>query len=295
MSISVVIPVFNDVKYIKNAINSVLAQNEVSEIVLVDDGSTDGSLEVCIEFEKNNEKVRFYSHHKSRNLGAAASRNLGIEKSSRPYIAFLDADDYYIENRFKKSYGFLLNNPEVDMVYEPTLMLSEDSKAVEKQVFFTENRKEFSKFECYFTSNEGWIHLNSTIFKRSAFKSIGLFNMDVGFIEDTDLLLRAMKELNCVGINRASYVAVHRIHNLVGANFPENRRKHRILLYRKWYRIIIQEKHHPAFVRQFLNKMVFYNFDAVYFEHNTFLRKVKKLLFLAKMIFQDPRLLFKII
>lgn len=92
--VSVIIPVYNCIKYLEKAVNSVLLQtrSEIIEIILVDDGSTDGSAELC---ESLAEKHECISVIHQKNSGVSVARNRGIEASKGEYIAFLDSDDEY--------------------------------------------------------------------------------------------------------------------------------------------------------------------------------------------------------
>ncbi|PIY03241.1 MAG: glycosyltransferase family 2 protein, partial [Bacteroidetes bacterium CG_4_10_14_3_um_filter_31_20] len=74
-------------------------QPETSEVILIEDGSPDNGLDVCTSLAKKYSKVRLYRHENGENKGASASRNLGIRKANYPYVAFLDADDFYLPNR----------------------------------------------------------------------------------------------------------------------------------------------------------------------------------------------------
>lgn len=90
--VSIIIPVYNCEKYIKKALESVLNQlyNNI-EIIIVDDGSTDNSKEICEEYAIKDDRIKIYSQS---NLGVSAARNLGISKANGKYICFVDADDY---------------------------------------------------------------------------------------------------------------------------------------------------------------------------------------------------------
>ncbi|MDD2493904.1 MAG: glycosyltransferase family 2 protein [Tissierellia bacterium] len=100
MNISVIIPVYNAEKYIVKAIESCLQFSEVKEIIVVDDGYKDGAKELVRELSKKHQIIKLYEHPNNENKGAGPSRNLGIEKSTSEYIAFLDADDFFLPNRF---------------------------------------------------------------------------------------------------------------------------------------------------------------------------------------------------
>lgn len=116
MKISVIIPVYNAEKYVSQAVESALQFEEVYEVVLIEDKSPDNALQVCRELAENNSRVKLYQHPDQGNHGAGASRNLGIEKSEGDFISFLDADDYYLPNRFDAEKELFKNN-DVDGVY----------------------------------------------------------------------------------------------------------------------------------------------------------------------------------
>ena len=117
MKISVITPVYNAEKYITQAVESALQFEEVHEVILVEDQSPDNALEVCETLvAKYPERVKLYQHLDKGNHGAGASRNLAISKATGDFIAFLDADDYYLPNRFDAERE-LFKNPVVEGVY----------------------------------------------------------------------------------------------------------------------------------------------------------------------------------
>lgn len=102
--ISIVIPVYNVEKYLDRCLSSVVGQTfDNFEILLIDDGSTDTSLDICLKWSKLDSRVTVL--HQNNN-GVSNARNIGIEMSKGGYIAFVDADDYvehtYIQNLFEK-------------------------------------------------------------------------------------------------------------------------------------------------------------------------------------------------
>ena len=110
--VSVLIPVFNASKYVEKAVKSALKQPETAEVILVEDGSNDNSAEVCRRIASENEFVKFYQHPDQKNHGAGPTRNYAIELANYPYISFLDADDFYLNNRFKKTKNVFKNHLE---------------------------------------------------------------------------------------------------------------------------------------------------------------------------------------
>lgn len=98
--ISVVIPVYNVKDYLLDCVNSILRQTvQELEIILVDDGSTDGSAELCDSCAKNDERIRVL-HQKNAGLGPA--RNAGLRIAKAPWIAFVDSDDYLQNDMYEQ-------------------------------------------------------------------------------------------------------------------------------------------------------------------------------------------------
>lgn len=97
--ISIIIPVYNVEKYLDNGIRHVLNQTYRNlEVILVDDGSTDGSGQICDRYAKEDGRIRVI--HK-KNGGSSSARNCGLEAASGEYVGFLDADDYADETMYE--------------------------------------------------------------------------------------------------------------------------------------------------------------------------------------------------
>lgn len=100
--ISVIIPIYNAEKYLSACMDSLLSQTyENLEIILVDDGSKDGSLTLCRAYEQKDSRVRVIHQE---NQGVSAARNAGLKMASGAYIAFVDADDYVETDYFQRLY-----------------------------------------------------------------------------------------------------------------------------------------------------------------------------------------------
>lgn len=90
--ISVIVPVYNAEQYLRRCIDSICAQTfEALEIILVDDGSTDGSREICEEYVKKDDRIRFVGQ---QNQGVSSTRNKGLDMASGKFIGFVDSDDW---------------------------------------------------------------------------------------------------------------------------------------------------------------------------------------------------------
>lgn len=121
--VSIIMPFLNTERFIGEAIESVLAQTyDQWELVLVDDGSTDGSTAVACRYAAMHPtRVRYFEHEGHRICGASVSRNLGISHAAGEYIAFLDADDVYLPHKLEQQVAILDARPDVDMLYGATI------------------------------------------------------------------------------------------------------------------------------------------------------------------------------
>lgn len=107
INLTIIVPVYNTAKLLEKCVNSILNQKTkyIYEIILINDGSTDNSLNILKEFEKNNKNIRILSQE---NRGISETRNLGIKNIKGEYVAFIDSDDFiednYIEELLDNAY-----------------------------------------------------------------------------------------------------------------------------------------------------------------------------------------------
>ena len=116
--VSVVTCFLNAEKFFAEAIESVLAQTYDNwELLLVDDGSTDSSTQIALNYaDKIPDKVYYLEHEGHQNRGKSTSRNLGIHKAKGDYVAFLDADDIFLPQKLEKQVAILAEQSEAAMV-----------------------------------------------------------------------------------------------------------------------------------------------------------------------------------
>lgn len=111
--LSCIMPVYNGEEYLEKSVQSVLDQSFAwFELILVNDGSTDRTADLCAEFARKDERVRVLTQ---TNKGAAAARNAGIQASEGRYITFVDADDVLLPKAFEKTVQ-AMENRELDLV-----------------------------------------------------------------------------------------------------------------------------------------------------------------------------------
>ncbi len=222
MKISVITPVYNAEKYITQAVESSLQFNEVYEVILVEDQSPDNALEVCENLAEKYDRVKLFQHPDKGNHGAGASRNLGLEKATGDFIAFLDADDYYLPNRFDAEKE-LLKNPEVEGVYGAigvhyyTEKSKEDFYHIYKNkldtVYKKSDPRDVFPGQMNLRGSFGLIHLDTLTVRASSLKKMNtFFNSRLKLHQDSDFTIRMAFYLQLyTGINDAA-IAMRGIH-----------------------------------------------------------------------------------
>jgi teichuronic acid biosynthesis glycosyltransferase TuaG len=128
--VSVIIPCYNAARYIGNAIDSILIQNVSCEIIIVDDNSVDNTKEVIKEYLKLD---NFYYYHFGKKAGVAAARNFGVSKASGKFIAFLDADDIWVEGKLKKQLC-VIEKEKVVICYTGRQNITDSGKIIGKAI-----------------------------------------------------------------------------------------------------------------------------------------------------------------
>ena len=111
--VSIIMPAFNAGKYIKKSIDSVLLQSYTNwELIIINDGSTDNTIYIVEQY--NDSRIKILNQ---TNQGVAQARNTGIFNSKGYYIAFLDSDDVWLENKLEVQIKFMVNNPNFILSY----------------------------------------------------------------------------------------------------------------------------------------------------------------------------------
>lgn len=206
--VSVIIPVYNAEKYVERAVLSALEQAEVKEIVIVDDGYDDGAYAICQQLAKQHNRIKLLTHPNHENKGAAISRNLGILNASCDFIAFLDADDYFLPNRFRYTRATFDSITNIDGVYEPVGFEVITDEAMDKlkkiKRAFRENPDKrqgllsYAKtpysgiqlFEAYLIGGNDGAHTDGVTIKKSLVSKAGLFNPVLRLHQDTEYWMR---------------------------------------------------------------------------------------------------------
>ena len=138
--VSVIIPVFNIEDYIAKCIESVIRQTYTNvEIILIDDGSTDRSGEICKQYKGEDTRIKYVYQE---NRGLVGARKTGLICAKGNYIVFVDGDDYVDEDYVEKLYGMLLDN-DVDMVHSNYYVNNEIQKYIKQVHLYKKNDLNF--------------------------------------------------------------------------------------------------------------------------------------------------------
>lgn len=244
-NVSVIIPVYNAAAFVRQAVESALAQPETAEVILVEDNSPDNSLQVCHQLVQEYPQVRLFRHPNGENRGAGPSRNLGILKSTQPFIAFLDADDFYLPGRFSHVKEVFASNSDCDGVYEAVGQHFEDeagkARWLESDMAGIEETtidQAIAPEDLYRTltkGGHGHIHLNGLVIRRDVLSRCGYMDESIAdtLHEDTDFILRLAAVGKLLPGNIQEPTSMRRVHaqNRVSApRSPESIQRDRMRL-----------------------------------------------------------------
>lgn len=221
MLVSVIIPVYNAEHYVRQAVESALAQPETGEVLLIEDASPDGSLQVCEELAGAHGKVRLLRHSDGKNHGAGASRNLAIQNARFDYVAFLDADDFLLPGRFSVAKQLFEADPEAEGVYEAVGVRFENEAAEQRwkrgnatmMTTMTERVPPDRLFEAQSpVGGSGYCPTGGWVITRSVFEKTGLFDEHLRLHEDTAMYVKLAAVGRMIPGRLDEPVAMRRVH-----------------------------------------------------------------------------------
>jgi glycosyltransferase involved in cell wall biosynthesis len=177
-TIAVIIPTFNRARYLREAIQSVLAQSRrPEELIVVDDGCTDDTAAVCAEFAE----VRYVYQ---QNAGLSAARNTGIEHSTSELLMFLDDDDKLMPDALRLQSAVFEREPEVGLVYGRVLLIDAEGRRIGENL--KNHRPPADHLAALLVEN--YIQVQTVMVRRRSLDVAGKFHVLLG--EDLDLWLR---------------------------------------------------------------------------------------------------------
>jgi len=191
--VSVIIPTYNRLLMLKEAVQSVLTQDfEDFELIVVDDGSTDGTSE---EMRPLGGRVNVIGLNEHR--GVSEARNRGILHARGKYVAFLDSDDLWVKGKLKTQVAFLDDNPHYPLCYTDEIWIRKGKRV--------NPMKKHSKYS-------GWIFEkclplciispSSSLMRKTLFSKVGLFDEALPVCEDYDFWLRVSARFPIFFINK---------------------------------------------------------------------------------------------
>jgi len=200
--ISVIVPAYNAAAFLRDALESVLRQTYPDwEVVLVDDGSTDGTKEVieaCIP--AFNGRLR-YIYQENRGCGAA--RNAAIAASSGELIALLDADDIWLEKRLEAGVGVLDNHPKVGLVHAQVVRIDREGRIIGKPPLPAEKYLS-GRIAQHIYARRAHLLLPTVLLRRGCLDVTGNFDESFRATEDRDLWFRIARVFDIVYLNEVA-------------------------------------------------------------------------------------------
>ena len=191
-TVTVIIAAKNASPYIRRAISSALGDKYIKEIIVVDDGSSDDTSQIVEAMMVQNDIIRLIKNPTS--LGPSAARNAAIKQSKCEYIAILDADDYFLENRFEKFFNF----PDWDIIAD-NIIFFEAGRGVEIPQYddsgvLTLSLAEFidNNISKYGKSRKEWGFLKPVIKKQFLLDNNIIYDEAVKLGEDFDIYCRLL-------------------------------------------------------------------------------------------------------
>ncbi len=215
--ISVIVPIYNSEKYLDNCVKSIVNQTyENLELILVNDGSTDKSPEICNEWAKKDSRIKVLHNE---NSGASSARNSGLDIASGDYIAFADSDDYLDSDMYESMLKELLDNnadsARCGIVRESKSGFREVWGSEEDNIVVVDNKK----LLCDIGEAKGILSVSpcNKLFSKNVIKNIR-FNTDFKYAEDT-----LFNFLVAQNINRMVYNDIPRYHYINNSDSVSHR------------------------------------------------------------------------
>jgi len=186
--VSIIIPAYNQARFLRQAIESALGQTQISvEVIVVNDGSTDETPEVIAAYQSD---PRFKSVTQA-NAGLPAARNRGLAEATGEYLCFLDSDDFYTPDKCAKQAAILDAKPEIGFVYCDITTVDEAGNPKPEQSSIGQNQRTLSGEIFPALIMAGYFPPHTVMIRRKILEAVGNFDPTLGGNADYDLWLRA--------------------------------------------------------------------------------------------------------
>lgn len=214
--VSVVIPLYNHERYIKQALESVYSQSlKPSEVIVIDDGSSDRSLELAKQFAKSHSEMIIHSHP---NQGAHYTINSGVEQATGEYISILNSDDIYHPDRLGECLTLFDANPDLAAICTGLSFINEHGKSIQNS-WYNQARAFYDHVDnlsLALINGNFFMTTSNLIVRRSIFAEIGYFSA-LRYAHDLDFFLRLLLHGKHIGFHNKPLLS-YRIHpsNTIG-------------------------------------------------------------------------------
>lgn len=198
-SIDVIIPCFNTGRYLREAIDSVLAQTYLPvKLIVVNDGSTDNSGEIIDSYLNTYKGPVEIIHHRQQNAGLSAARNAGLARSTSEFVALLDADDYWMPDKLKLQVEVFESGtiPDLGLVYIQHELMDETGNRITNVPVLQVDRKARGMiFDQLCVHNLITASASGVLLTRRCIEKTGQFDTGLRAVEDWDYWLRASQHV----------------------------------------------------------------------------------------------------
>lgn len=250
MMVSIIVPVYNTGKYLRECIESVLQQSYQDwELLLMDDGSTDDSSEICDEYASSDSRIKVVHKH---NTGVSDTRNKALELAVGKYVIFLDSDDFWINNEILSIFVSKSEEEDLDILRANYVEFNDKidnvrSNVSDKQVSLSEKRLSYIQYMKDIVRRN---YLTCVfMIKRKVIGALR-FNINRVFMEDAEIYMKLFNnDLRCMYIN-ADFYAYRKHESAVTVQYNQNKYFDAFNLSRLCYDLALQTKNDE--IREFL-------------------------------------------
>ena len=280
---TIIVPIYNGEKYLARCIESILNQTYANiELLIVDDGSTDSTCQICDEYARRDQRIRYYAQS---NQGVSSARNIGIHHASGEYLTFVDADDALCENAIETALQYL-HEADADVVTYGWLRCDENGNCWETmsenfEVLVDPENILYRVLTNYSSCGGGYPW--NKLWKTAALKRIQLFDPQLCYFEDLEWCVRMLLQIKrLVVCPKCLYC--YSVHPLSVSNIAKNKETKEISYHQAMERILdnlrgfprlstwIENKYHPEIINGILfaikngyTKLYRYLLDRFYF------------------------------